>query len=211
MENVAPTTDHPGYLPGDFEPGMIHRVRERAALFSDAMTPAIAMWDPKYPHNVGAAVRAASCFGARVVIFSGRRVPVAGGKDYRLPREERMRGYRDVTILNDDYFFERFSGKVTPVAVEVRENSEPLPNFVHPENPLYVFGPEDGSIPQSQLRHCHRFVSIPSMHCLNLGNAVNVVLYDRLLKLGVVTRDDVKRVAPWTVGVPGSSIRQPAE
>jgi tRNA C32,U32 (ribose-2'-O)-methylase TrmJ len=28
-----------------------------------AQTPAIVMIDPKYPHNVGAALRAASCFG----------------------------------------------------------------------------------------------------------------------------------------------------
>jgi hypothetical protein len=29
---------------------------------------------------------------------------------------------------------------------------------------------------------CHRFVVIPTHHCLNLAAAVNVVLYDRRLK-----------------------------
>jgi tRNA(Leu) C34 or U34 (ribose-2'-O)-methylase TrmL len=32
------------------------------------------------------------------------------------------------------------------------------------------------------LRHCHRFVRIPTRHCLNLATAVSTVLYDRHLK-----------------------------
>jgi len=185
-------TDHTHeFDPKDFQPGKIHRIDNDQKMFPDSMTPAIALWNPKYPHNVGAAVRAASCFGARLVIFSGSRVPIDGHKGYRLPREERMRGYVDILILNDDYFFDRFSGQVTPVAVELRPHSESLTVFEHPLNPLYVFGPEDGSIPQVLLKHCHRFVSIPTKHCLNLGNAVNVVLYDRMLKMGVVRKEDI--------------------
>ena len=36
--------------------------------------PAIVLTRPKYPHNVGAAVRAASCFGIEQVWFTGDRV-----------------------------------------------------------------------------------------------------------------------------------------
>ena len=179
------------FNPKDFKPGRIHKIGKNTTIFNDDMTPSIALWNPKYPHNVGAAVRAASCFGAKAVIFSGDRIPVDNKKGSRLPREERMKGYNDVIIINDDYFFNRFSGNVVPVAVEVRKNSEPLTTFVHPEKPLYVFGPEDGSLPQALLRHCQRFVIIPSKHCLNLGNAVNVVLYDRLYKAGVVSRGEI--------------------
>jgi tRNA(Leu) C34 or U34 (ribose-2'-O)-methylase TrmL len=176
----------------DFKPGRIYKIGKNTTMFSDDMTPSIALWNPKYPHNVGAAVRAASCFGAKAVIFSGNRIPVDNTKNSRLPREERMKGYYDVRIINDDYFFNRFSGNVVPVAVEVRKNSEPLPTFVHPDRPLYVFGPEDGSLPQTLLRHCQRFVIIPSRHCLNLGNAVNVVLYDRLYKAGIISRTEIQ-------------------
>ena len=80
------------------------------------------------------------------------------------------------------YPFNRFQNGATPVAVEVRQNSEQLPDFVHPEHPVYVFGPEDGSLPQITLAHCHRFIRIPSEHCLNLGAAINLVLYDRMVK-----------------------------
>ncbi len=55
---------------------------------------------------------------------------------------------------------------------------EALHTFEHPENALYVFGPEDGSIPRVLLGHCHRFVVIPTRHCLNLATAVASVLWD---------------------------------
>jgi tRNA(Leu) C34 or U34 (ribose-2'-O)-methylase TrmL len=161
-----------------------HNVKKNKILFNADMTPAIVMSNPKYPHNVGAAVRAASCFGSKLLIFTGDRVSLepSGIKGYRLPREERMKGYKDVTLLNDQYPFNRFSGNVTPVAVELRQNAESLPYFQHPKNAIYVFGPEDGSIPQIMLKHCHRFIIIPSKHCVNLAAAIYIVLYDRIMK-----------------------------
>jgi tRNA(Leu) C34 or U34 (ribose-2'-O)-methylase TrmL len=104
-------------------------------------------------------------------------------KGQRLPREERMKGYKHVELIADDAALDRFErGSVTPVAVELRPQSESLVEFVHPDHALYVFGPEDGSLPKPILRLCHRFVVIPTHHCLNLAAAVNVVLYDRRLK-----------------------------
>jgi tRNA C32,U32 (ribose-2'-O)-methylase TrmJ len=49
---------------------------------------AIVLWDPKYPHNVGQAVRAASCFGVEKLYVVGSRVDLEGSKrkGYRLPR-----------------------------------------------------------------------------------------------------------------------------
>jgi len=147
------------------------------------ITPAIALIDPKYPHNVGAAVRAASCFGISQVWFTGNRVSLEpNGKKYRLPREERMKGYKDVELRQFEYIFDEFESAI-PVAVEMRPNSENLVYFEHPEDALYVFGPEDGSIPQVILRHCHRFVVIPTRHCVNLSAAVYLLLYDRHTKL----------------------------
>lgn len=167
----------------DFVMGRILKLKKNAVRWYLGMTPAIALCNPKYPHNVGGAVRAASCFGAKAVIFSGDRIIPKDEKNYRLPREERLKGYKDVFIFNDDYFFDRFTKIVTPVAVEVRKEAEPLTTFQHPEYPLYVFGPEDGGLTRTQLRHCHRFVTIPSKHCLSLAQAVSIILYDRSSKL----------------------------
>lgn len=143
--------------------------------------PAIALYDTKYPHNVGTVVRTASCYGFKQVWFSGKRVMLEVEKTGRLPREERMRGYKDVEIFHGDYFFNAFQG-VTPVAIELTPGAEWLDEFVHPENALYVFGPEDGGLPPMVLGLCHRFVRIPTHHCLNLGMAVGTVLYDRHVK-----------------------------
>ena len=148
----------------------------------DGIAPAVALVDPKFPHNVGAAVRAASCYGIRQVWFSGDRVELRGARGYRLPREERMRGYQEVELRQSDAFFDAFEPDVVPVAVEVRTGSESLIDFEHPEKALYVFGAEDGSLGKAVLRHCHRFVIIPTRHCTNLAAAVYTLLYDRHAK-----------------------------
>lgn len=179
------------FNPEDFEPGSIHQLKKDAKLFGERMAPAIALINPKYPHNVAGAVRAASCFGAKAVIFSGSRCPILGGKNFRLPRELRLRDYYDVRIINDDYLFNRFDRNIVPVAIELMENSESLTTFEHPEHALYVFGPEDGSIDREALKFCRRFVSIPSKHCLNLSNAVNVVMYDRILKKCIIQSEEI--------------------
>jgi tRNA C32,U32 (ribose-2'-O)-methylase TrmJ len=146
------------------------------------IAPAVALVNPKYPHNVGAAVRAAACFGIGQVWFSGDRVTVTAGKRHRLPREERMKGYQAVHLVHSDRFFDAFARDVVPVAVELRDGAELLPQFEHPERALYVFGPEDGGLTAVQLRHCHRVVVIPTRHCVNLAAAVYLTLYDRLVK-----------------------------
>lgn len=143
---------------------------------------AIGLVNPKFPHNVGAAVRACSCFGATHLFYSGARLDEELIALSRLPREERMKGYKDVKWQRHDRFIELFDASITPVAVEFRPNAEKLFDFVHPEWALYVFGPEDGSLEPGILASCHRFVAIPSQHCLNLAAAVNLVLYDRALK-----------------------------
>lgn len=143
--------------------------------------PAIVLMDPKYAHNVGMVVRLASCYGLGQVWFTGERVSLDISFRKRIPREERMKGYADVEIINYDYPFEQFAD-VVPVAVEVRKNSEPLHSFEHPQNAVYVFGPEDGSVSKPHLNHCHRFVVIPTKHCLNLATAVATMLWDRQYK-----------------------------
>lgn len=181
-------------------------------------TPAVAIVNPKFDHNVGGALRACSRLGAVQLWYTGERVPDVSkqqqlarrqrggpGKKYRLPREQRMKDYRNVEIFRDDRFFDHYRDvDVTPVAVEIRPGSELLPQFEHPENPLYVFGPEDGSLTNGYIELCHRFVAIPSRGCLNLAAAINVVLYDRLAKLGdyelwqaMMEERGVERGSPW--------------
>lgn len=143
-------------------------------------TPAVCLINPKYLRNVSRAIRSASCYNVSQVWYTGDRIQLEDQK--RLPREERMKGYKDVTLIQYDYPFDAFPDDTVPVAVELAKGSECLHDFIHPDNALYVFGPEDGSINGAVKRHCHRFVYIPTRHCLNLAIAVSTVLYDRANK-----------------------------
>lgn len=149
------------------------------------VTPAVVLCDPRYPHNLGQVIRSCSCFeGVKQVWWTGERVTRELEHLTRIPREERMRGYADVQIAHHPQPLSLYeSAGVVPVAVEYRPgSSESLHDFTHPEKAVYVFGPEDGSIPPGVLRACHRFVMIPTQHCLNLSVAVSVILYDRQAK-----------------------------
>jgi tRNA(Leu) C34 or U34 (ribose-2'-O)-methylase TrmL len=68
------------------------------------------------------------------------------------------------------------------VCVELVEGAISLPDFEHPQDALYIFGPEDGSIKQDVLDQADAVVYIPTVGCLNLAATVNVLLYDRLAK-----------------------------
>src|SRR6266446_4189403 len=125
-------------------------------------TPGVILINPKYSHNVAATIRACSCFGLSSLIWTGSRVDPT--QYSRLPREERMKGYKDVTWIHSNKPFDYFLGNDHPVCVEIHEGSVPLQNFIHPQNAVYVFGPEDGGVPQVIRRLCFSFVHIPSFH-----------------------------------------------
>lgn len=152
------------------------------------VAPSIILDNPKFAVNVAQTVRLASCYGFKQVWWTGHRVALdieqqqSTSRKRRLPREERMKGYKEVEMIEYDRPLDLFD-LVIPVAVEVREDSELLYDFEHPEHAVYVFGPEDGSVRKQLLHYCHRFVTIPSRHCLNLATAVATVLYDREKKL----------------------------
>jgi hypothetical protein len=105
-----------------------------------------------------------------------------------------MKGYASVEFRVDDRPFDLFP-EATPVCIELLETAECLTTFNHPPNPVYVFGPEDGSVPPVIRRHRHKFVYIPAYHCLNLSAAVDVVLYDRMAKRQLAGEEPVLPVS----------------
>lgn len=152
-------------------------------------TPAIVLCNPKYGVNVGGAYRAAACWGFEQLWVAGSRFEPDIIK--RLPREERMRVYRGEVELYQtspimdviDYYFSHPPDRqVTPVCVEVGDDHEVLTlEWEHPENAVYFFGPEDGSVSGFMRSRCHRFLLLPSSHCMNLAATVNCIGMHRRL------------------------------
>jgi tRNA(Leu) C34 or U34 (ribose-2'-O)-methylase TrmL len=136
---------------------------------------AIGLHRPKYLENVGGVLRAAGCFGAAMVAVSGRR--------YERQRTDVQKTWRHIPLLQrvEDLHAVIPYGAM-PIALEVN-GERCLSGFEHPTSAFYIFGPEDGSIPNSMLEWCRFHVRIPSSLCLNLAAAVNVVLYDRAAKI----------------------------
>jgi hypothetical protein len=94
--------------------------------------PAIVLVEPKYPHNVGQVVRTARG-------YAGSRVKITGESGYRPPREERMKGYADVSLVtNEDPLTALLHANpgAVPVAIELRPGAERRPSFVHPDEPF---------------------------------------------------------------------------
>lgn len=142
------------------------------------MSASVLLIDPKFAHNIGGAVRAMSCFGEGTVLYHGDRVNLGN----RLPREERMKAYSDVKWAKSETTRPIDELEGTPVAIELLPSSMPLHQFEHPEDAIYVFGPEDGSLPRGIRTACHQFVTIPSKHCLNLAAAVYITLFHRTIQ-----------------------------
>lgn len=129
---------------------------------------------PKTPHNVGSVLRAAHCFGAGLVITTGRRYTKA-------PTDPQC-GYRHIPLLNVEDLRAVVPYDCVPVAVDLLEGARDLNRYTHPERAFYIFGPEDGTLGKAVTDWCRDRIQIPTRYCLNLAATVNVVLYDRLAK-----------------------------
>jgi len=145
----------------------------------------IGLTNPKGPSNVGSVLRAAGCFGASMVKYTGDRFDRAA----RFNTD--TKNINSTIPLNKvESFFETLDPQCKVICVDLVEGAIPLPNFEHPEHALYIFGPEDGTISQQVIDKADKVVYIPTHGCLNLAATVNVVLYDRLAKNSHITAGD---------------------
>jgi tRNA(Leu) C34 or U34 (ribose-2'-O)-methylase TrmL len=98
-----------------------------------------------------------------------------------------------IDLVEMDELTAGLGSDVEIVCVELVVGATALPHFEHPENAIYLFGPEDSSLPQEVVDQAHHVVYIPTHGCMNLAATVNVVMYDRLAKtLGAI--DDREQV-----------------
>lgn len=145
----------------------------------------IGLTNPKSPTNVGSVLRAAGCFGAEEIFYSGNRYDIA--KKYHTDTQSRS---EHIALTHCDDFFTAAPKGFKVVGVELVEGATALPDFKHPEQALYLFGPEDGTLSQEVVDQLDEVVYLPTIGCLNLAATVNVLLYDREAKLKTLTAGD---------------------
>ena len=139
----------------------------------------IGLIKPKSPTNVGAVMRAAGCFRAGAVFYTGSRYDRAAKfstdtKDVN----------QSIPLTCVGHLLDALPDNMQVVCIELVEGATPLPDYRHPHRAYYIFGPEDGTIDQALIDRADAVVYIPTVGSLNLAAAVNVVLYDRLSKSG---------------------------
>ncbi len=137
--------------------------------------------NPKSPDNVGAVLRAAANYGVDKVFYTGERYPRAIERKARTVDMSRKVS-KDVLIAQKECLSDVVTENMKIVCIEFALNATPLPEYEHPENALYIFGPEDGSIDQALIDQADDVVYVPTVGCMNLSASVNVLLYDRLCK-----------------------------
>lgn len=137
----------------------------------------IGLTDPKSPTNVGAVMRAAGCYSAASVFYTGERYDRA--MQFNTDTKDAT---QNIPLKGVASLLEVVPQGATVVCVDLVEGATPLPHYEHPENAFYIFGPEDGTLSQQVIDQADAIVYIPTTGCMNLAATVNVVLYDRLAK-----------------------------
>jgi tRNA(Leu) C34 or U34 (ribose-2'-O)-methylase TrmL len=137
----------------------------------------VAVWKPKTTSNVGTIWRSANVFGASfLAVIAGR---------YHEQSSDTMKTHRHIPLYTYDTFAEFRAAQphgCRIVGVELCEGARNVVDYTHPEQAVYLLGPEDGSLSSEILAGCHSRLVIPGTHCLNLAVAGSIILYDRVAK-----------------------------
>ena len=127
--------------------------------------------------NIGTLMRSGHVFDAALLGVIGARYSGSHADVTKAYRHVPLLHYKDI-----DDFLEHRPHDCQLVSVEIVDAARPLETFSHPKRALYIFGPEDGSVPKELLDASQYVVHIPSIYCLNIGCAAAVVAYDRTAK-----------------------------
>lgn len=145
----------------------------------------IGLTNPKTPSNVGSIMRASGCYQVDAVFYTGSRYTHASKF-----HTDTHNAHINIALTPTISLLDTVPEGAKIICVDLVEGAIPLPNFKHPDNAYYIFGPEDGTIEQSVIDKADDVVYIPTIGSMNLAATVNVVLYDRLVKTNVVIADD---------------------
>jgi len=142
----------------------------------------IGLSNPKSPENVDSVLRAAGNYRVDSVFYTGQRYARALRLNPDTPNMSRKVS-ENVSLYSVDSLLEKVAKDVKIVCIEFAIDAISLPQYQHPQNACYIFGPEDGNISQEIIDRADAVVYVPTVGSMNLAASVNVVLYDRLAKM----------------------------
>ena len=137
----------------------------------------IGLVNPKSPSNVGSVMRAAGCYRANEVLYTGERYDRAASF-----QTDTHQAASRLPLQRVDDLLHSVTNPVRIVCIELVVGAISLPTYQHHSRALYIFGPEDGSIDQAIVDQADDVLYVPTDMCMNLAASVNVLLYDRLAK-----------------------------
>lgn len=147
----------------------------------DTMFCGIGLYNPRNGYNIGGVIRAIGAFNASFLATSGNRYKELKS-DFRNMDTEMARK-KIPCFIGVNSLHDFIPHDCVPVAIEKNGvDDQSLTDFVHPRRAFYIFGPEDGSVPNDLLNVCKHKVYVPTSS-LNLQVCVHIVLYDRLFKM----------------------------
>ncbi|MBV7315213.1 RNA methyltransferase [Shewanella sp. NIFS-20-20] len=154
----------------------------------------IGLTNPKSPTNVGGIMRAAGCYNATEVRYTGQRYQYAAAHYTQYDTDTQSARER-IPLIAVNQLLDDLPPDTKIVCVELVEGAIALPDFEHPAQAIYIFGPEDGTIAQQVINQADAVVYVPTTGCMNLAATVNVLLYDRMAKSGIKGSDALIRAS----------------
>jgi tRNA G18 (ribose-2'-O)-methylase SpoU len=133
----------------------------------------------KFEVNLGTLWRSAFAMGASFTFTIGKRMVKQSSDTTKAWRHLPHYTYTTVEELITPY-----DAKV--VGIEITDEAIPLVRYRHPTRAIYILGAEDNGITDKTMSRCHDIVKIPSSICLNVAVAGSIVMYDRIMKGGLL-------------------------
>ena len=140
------------------------------------------------PMNLGNLMRSAHAFGANSV-FTVNPHPRVAENNNRIKKSDTSKSDTHIPYFEWGNIDEvKMPKGCKLVGIEITDDAENLPNFVHPMQAMYILGPEKGSLSNETLKKSDHIIRIPSKFSLNVAIAGAIVMYDRIKTFGKITR-----------------------
>jgi len=138
----------------------------------------IGVYHPKASVNIGTLWRSAYIFGASFMFTIGKR--------YVKQASDTMCSYRHVPLfdyVSYDDFKENIPYNARLVCIENKGATRFLDKLEHPQQSIYLLGPEDSGLPDVILKkNIVVQIKSPKDFCLNVATAGSIVMYDRYVR-----------------------------